>query len=74
MLDILKKENVPLLNSRLYESYINEKIEKFPIRIKNEIYNNIMNENGDKELKEIYNNYVYDKRKNCVNHSTVCLV
>jgi len=33
-----------------------------------------MNENGDRELKEIYYDYIYDKKRNCVNHSSVCLV
>jgi len=33
-----------------------------------------MNEHGDKELKEIYNDYIYDQKKNCNNHSNICLV
>ncbi|ORX55924.1 hypothetical protein BCR36DRAFT_466901, partial [Piromyces finnis] len=70
---VYKKEKLPKLNSLVYQNYINEKIDKLPIKIKNEIYNNIMNENGDKELKEIYYDYIYDKKSNCVNHSSICL-
>jgi len=33
-----------------------------------------MNEHGDKELKEIYYDYIYDKKKKCVNHTSICLV